>query len=244
MPQISITIPPGSSPLVQVGDTVTFDTELVGFTQKPVIAKTIQIAQTLQFKPGKIFKHLKKNIGDKIYKGDVIATKDAVFATKKYIADEDGVLTSVNHHSGEIIIEHISSDEKSEKILAMVEGIVSALEKDKIHIKTSKTLSIELAKEVDDRIGGRLVITDKEHAMQLALPQVKGNIVLSSDLSDYVFSKFEALGASHIIVTEQISPSTSHILVLNDAKDMQTIVDFAPHAVYANASEKSITFYK
>lgn len=244
MAQISITIPSGSLPLVQVGDVVTFNTELVGVTQKPVITKTIQIAETLKFKPGKIFKHLRKNIGDKIYKGDVVATKEAVFATKKYIADEDGVLTSVNHHSGEIIIEHTSSDEKSEKILAMVEGTVSSLEIDKIHIKTSKTLSIELAKEAAERIGGKVVITDKEHAMQLTLPQVQGNIILSSDLSDYVFSKFEALGASHIIVSEQISTSSPRMLVLNNPKDMQTIIDFVPHAVYANASEKNITFYK
>lgn len=244
MTNISILLPPDSTIVTHVGDVVTFDTEVARSSQKPTVSQTIQIAESLKFKPGKIFKHLKKNIGDKVYKGDVVATKDAVFATKKYIADADGVLISVNHHSGEIVIEHTSDEEKKSSLLAMLEGTVSAIEKDKIVFKTSKTLSIELAEAPKDRIGGKVVITDNTNAMQLTMPQISGNIIVSSDVSDYVLSKFEALGASFIIVTKQFSNISPHTLVLEDEKSIESIIDFAPHAVYANAAEKRITFYK
>ncbi len=244
MTNISILLPPDSTIVAHVGDVVTFDTEIARTSQKPVVSQTIQIAESLKFKPGKIFKHLKKNIGDKVYKGDVVATKDAVFATKKYIADADGILTSVNHHSGEIVIEHTSDEEKKSNILALLEGTVNAVEKDKIVCKSSKTLSIELVEAPKDRMGGKVVVTDTSNAMQLTMPQVSGNVIVSSDVSDYVLSKFEALGASYIIVTKQFSNISPHTLVLADEKDIQSIIDFAPHAVYANAAEKSITFYK
>ena len=244
MTNISILLPPDSSIVAQVGDAVTFDTEIARTSQKPTTSQTIQIAESLKFKPGKIFKHLKKNIGDKVYKGDVVATKDAVFATKKYIADADGILTSVNHHSGEIVIEHTADEEKKSSILALLEGTVNTVDKDKIIFKTSKTLSVELAEAPKDRMGGKVVITDTTNAMQLTMPQVSGNVIVSSEVSDYVLSKFEALGASYIIVTKQFSNISPHTLVLNNEKDIQSIIDFAPHAVYANAAEKSITFYK
>jgi len=244
MTNISILLPPDSTVVTHVGDAVTFDTEIARTSQKPTTSQTIQIAESLKFKPSKIFKHLKKSIGDKIYKGDVVATKDAVFATKKYIADADGILTSVNHHSGEIVIEHTADEEKKSSLLALIEGTVSAIEKDKIIFKTSKILSIELTEGPKDRMGGKVVITDNTNAMQLSMPQVNGNVIVSSDVSDYVLSKFEALGASYIIVTKQFSNTSPHTLVLVDEKDMQSIIDFVPHAVYANAAEKRITFYK
>jgi hypothetical protein len=244
MTNISVLLPPDSTVLTHVGDAVTFDTEIARTSQKPTTSQTIQIAESLKFRPSKIFKHLKKNIGDKIYKGDVVATKDAVFATKKYIADADGILTSVNHHSGEIVIEYTSGEEKKSSLIALLEGTVNAVEKDKIVFKTSKILSIDLTEAPKDRIGGKVVITDDTNAMQLTMPQISGKIIVSSDVSDYVLSKFEALGASYIIVTKQFSNVSAHTLILQNEKDLQSIIDFAPRAVYANAAEKSVTFYK
>lgn len=244
MTNITIVLPPDATSVVHAGDTVTFDTEIARLSQKPTVSQTIPLAQSLRFKPSRIFKHLKKNIGDKVYKGDVLATKDAVFATKKYIADADGILTGVNHHSGEIIIEHTSAEEQSTIVRAMVEGTVSGVEKGSIICKTSKLLSVELATALDRRMGGKVVITDKTHAMQLTLPQVKDAIIVCSEVSDYVLSKFEALGVLSIVVPSSPTPAPPHVLVLQDPKEMQSIIDFAPHAVYANAAEKSMTFYK
>jgi hypothetical protein len=244
MTNITIVLPPDATPIVHAGDTVTFDTEIARLSQKPTIPQTIPLAQSLNFKPSRIFKHLKKNIGDKIYKGDVLATKDAVFATKKFIADADGILTGVNHHSGEILIEHVSSEEQSTSVRAMLEGTVSAVEKDKILCKTSKQLSVDVSAALGDRLGGKVIITDTADAMQLTLPQVKDAIIVCSEVSDYVLSKFEALGVLSIVVPSSPTPTPAHVLVLRDPKEIQSIIDFVPHAVYANASEKSMIFYK
>lgn len=244
MNQITILLPSDSVPTVHVGDTLTFDTEIAHTTKKPIISQTIKVAQSLNFKPEKIFKHLKKNIGDKVHKGDIIATKDAVFATKKFIADSEGILTSVNHHSGEIIIEHTTDEEEKSVMLALLEGTVGSIEKDKILIKTSKTLTVPLMSEPRDRFGGAVVITDKTNAMQLSMPQVNGKVILALEVSDYILSKFEALGASHIVVTKQFTYSSAHTIILENEADLEAIIDFAPHGVYANATEKNITFYK
>ncbi len=244
MNQIAILLPPNSVPTVNVGDTVSFDTEIAHTTRKPTVSQTIKVAESLKFKPEKIFKHLKKNIGDKIHKGDIVATKDAVFATKKFIADSEGILTSVNHHSGEIVIEHTTDEEEQSVMPALLEGSVSAVEKDRIFIKTSKTLVVPLISESQERFGGSVVITDKTSAMQLSMPQVSGKVILALEISDYILSKFEALGASHIVVTKQFDYSSAHTLTLENAGDLESIIDFAPHGVYANAAEKSITFYK
>lgn len=244
MPQITILLPPDATPLVQVGDVLRFETEIARVSQKPTVSQTLPIADTLQFKPAKIFKHLKKSIGDKVYKGDVVAVRDAVFATKKYIADADGVLTSVNHHSGEIVIEQTSSEETKSVIRALVDGSVANIEKDKIVCKVKQVLTVDLLDATKERVGGKVVVTDDTSVMQLSLPQIQGNIVVSADVSEYVTAKLEALGVSYIVVSQKPEIPSSQLLALREPKDMQSIIDFAPHGVYANAAENSVTFYK
>lgn len=243
MPHISIALSADWIMKVHTGDKITFDTVIADSSQSPPASHTVPLSNILKFKPEKIFKHLKKNIGDKIYKGDVLAIHDGIFSTKKYIADLDGLLTGVNHLTGEVTLEQASSDTHSAPILSLAEGTVGTIHNGVMQCKVGKVLTIELKEVVEKRFGGRTIVTDNAHATTLTLPQVQGSVIIAPDFSEYVLSKLSALGATHIITPKDISTSTTIDCVLNNPDDIQTIIDFAPHAVYANASEKHLTFY-
>lgn len=229
---------------MNTGDKITFDTVIAESSKAPPISHVIPIAEILKFKSDKIFKHLKKNIGDKIYKGDLLASKDGVMSTKKYLADTDGMLTGVNHHTGEITLEEGTNASVHATIPALAEGVVGTIDTTTLQCKVGKVLSIDLKDVVDTRFGGRTIVTDNEHAVALTLPQVQGAIIIAPDFSGYVLSKLAALGASRIITPKDISSTTTIDCVIQNPEDIQSIIDFAPAAVYANAAEKCLIFYR
>lgn len=244
MSQITIQLEPNWTINAHTGDHLTFATTIANVPHTPSVSETIPVAEILKFKPSKIFKHLKKNIGDKIYKGDILATKDGVFSTKKFIADSDGMLTGVNHHLGEITVEKFTSNSEISEIQALLDGIVASIDQKSLVVKVAKTTVIDIKEGLNERVGGKVVLTDNSQAILLSLPQVEGNIIIIDDLSDYVLSKLEALGAKLIITSRVLPKSASICISVSQASDIQAIVDFAPNAMYANATEKFLTFYK
>ena len=244
MSQITIKLESDWTVNTHIGDVLTFDTKIAEVAHTPSISENIPIAEILRFKPSKIFKHLKKNIGDKIYKGDILATKDGIFSTKKYIADSDGMLTGINHHIGEITLEKSTYDSNISSICALVDGSVASIDQKSLEIKVGKTIVINIKQPLNVRFGGKVVITDNSQAILLSLPQVEDNIIVAQELSEYILSKLEALGARFIITSRSLSKVSPICIVVDKDNDIQAIVDFAPHAMYANATENFLTFYK
>ncbi|GEM_PF-1271783 len=245
MAHLTFPLPEGAHPTIQVGAMVHVGDVIGHISKKPVTSQTIPVAQILKFNPAKIFKHLKKTIGDTVYKGDVLAIKDGVLTAKKYIAEADGVLTGVNHHSGEIVIEQTQNEAKDLALHSLIAGTVEAIEPTHLIIKVQKTLEIETQNAPHKSFGGEVVLTDAKGAMQLSLSDVQGKVVIATELSDYTMSKLQTLGAAYFVVIDD-TPETSseEQLSLKNVNDMQTIIDFSPKAVYANATGNTIIFYR
>lgn len=244
MSQIVVSLQQGWECVVKKGDEIGFDSPLARLPTTQKDPHIIPIATLLSFKPANIFKHIKKNLGDTVYKGDVVAVKDSVFSTKKYIAEVEGVLREVNHHTGEITIDENLSASGSSQILAMIKGKVTEVAEDKVMVSVDKSLALPILTETTDRFGAGVIITDDTHAILLTLPEVRSNVVVSQRFSDYILSKLEALGVSHVVSAQALTQTFANATQLENPDDYSRIVDFAPLAVYANASEKTITFYR
>lgn len=92
---LKIKLPETGECLIKVGDSVDFSTPFV-LVNKAVEVQ-IPIAQKLGIKPDKIFRHLKKFVGEKLAKGDVIAAKKSLFSTQKIHAPSEGLIKEIDH---------------------------------------------------------------------------------------------------------------------------------------------------
>lgn len=75
--EISIVVSYSGELMIKAGDVVDFNTTLVRRkVQEPV---KLPVATSLGIEPGKIFLHLTRVVGDRIGKGDAIASRKGLF---------------------------------------------------------------------------------------------------------------------------------------------------------------------
>lgn len=103
--------------------------------------RTLNLAQILSVPPDQVQKYMKVQIGQKIYKGELLAYKDAgVFSAKVVlVSPTDGILDFLNPKTGEIKMTFLP---KKEDLAAGVYGIVEAVdnERGQVIIKVQATL--------------------------------------------------------------------------------------------------------
>lgn len=246
MHTVTVTVGSGSRINVHVGDALTFDTVLDAHTspQTEAVSHTVPLAKLLGFAPSKIFKYLRKGIGERVERGEVVAVKDSVLSSRKYTADISGIIASIDHHTGEITIGEAKDSHTGEIMTALVEGSVVEVDNASFTIKVAKVHHCDLTSPLSHRLGGRVLLVDEDSAPKLTLPDVKDHIVVLRGATEYTLTKIEALGASYVVVDPATTHRSSHTLTLERGVDMDRIVDFGPFAVYANAGEKMLTFYR
>lgn len=243
MATFDIIVPAQWDILVKEGTKVNLLTSLAQISVPASAPQTIPLAKIVGFSPGSIFKHIKKGVGAVIKKGEVIAQNKSFFSSKTYIADADGMITHIDHVTGEIIYEQVLPDASASAIMSMAEGTVVDIKPGRLSIKVSKTLEVDLNQAVADRLGGRVVIPVSGSMMVLKQEDIASNIVVADALDEYSISKCEALQALAFVTPTQITSQIT-TYTLKDPQTYADIVDFAPTYVYANPSETKLIFYK
>ena len=243
MATFDIIVPAEWDILVREGAKINLLTSLAQISIPSSYPQTIPLAKIVGFNPSQIFKYIKKGVGAVIKKGEVIAQNKSLFSSKTYIADADGMITHIDHVTGEIVYEQVLSDASASAIMSMAEGTIAGIKPTKLTLKVSKILEVELNQAVTDRLGGRVALPISGSMMVLTQEDVASNIVVADSFDDYSISKCEALQALAFVTPTEI---TSHITTytLKDPQTYANIVDFAPTYVYANPSETRLIFYK
>lgn len=248
MSNIEITIDPTWRLLSSVGDRLDLTTTIAQTGQdiKPKVHQ-VPLAKQLGFAPDRIFKYLKKNIGQKIEVGDIMAEKDGIFSSKKFVSEYSGVLVAVDHHTGEISIEENLQDESMGKqdIKSLVKGEVTKSDVGKITVKVEDKLEVELTKPLLTRLGTKVVLSDNKLAILLTQPDVENATIVVPDITDYIVSKLGALCARAIVTASSIS-SSDVVFVLSEkpVETISRIVEFGPKYVYAEPGATKLIFYK
>ena len=243
MATFDIIVPAEWDILVREGAKINLLTSLAQISIPSSYPQTIPLAKIVGFNPSQIFKYIKKGVGAVIKKGEVIAQNKSLFSSKTYIADADGMITHIDHVTGEIVYEQVLSDASASAIMSMAEGTIAGIKPTKLTLKVSKILEVELNQAVTDRLGGRVALPISGSMMVLTQEDVASNIVVADSFDAYSISKCEALQALAFVTPTEI---TSHITTytLKDPQTYANIVDFAPTYVYANPSETRLIFYK
>lgn len=108
--------------LVQVGDSVSPDT-VVARTELPGPITTLRVAERLGVEPRELSKFLLKQVGDKVYAGEVIAERKALFGllTSRATSPVTGTIDFVSEATGNIGIRHLPTPVE---VTAYLRGLV------------------------------------------------------------------------------------------------------------------------
>jgi len=183
---------------IKVGEKVDFDTLL--YKSKEKAEERIEVAELLSIHPKKIFHHLRKNVGDSIVAGDLLAEKKTFFSDKKVTSHIEGIITEVDHIEGVVLIE--TQKETSLEYCWFV-GHVIEVSKKEVQIKIGKHREFE-AKYVERDFGGEIwFLSDSTHE-SAGFP-----VGIAEKASEYEVAKLEALGGRGLITSYKYEGSTS-----------------------------------
>jgi hypothetical protein len=198
MTQLPIVLPEGFTPKVSVSDKVTPETVIA----EKKSGKT-EIINLFSFGIPKndLQKYLKKNIGDSINEGDVVAIKSGKLGVgaKKVISKFSGTITKIDEDSGEIYIRS-GVDQSTENMFSPVVGIVDFCNNEKIVIKTDKETVI--AKDSLGKKGEGEIYYIEDLDFNKLTSDISDNVVLVKKLDRTSLFKILGLGANGIITEE------------------------------------------
>lgn len=208
---IKLAIPPKTILKVNAKQLVKFGQPI--FEKKVSIEKSLNIAKILKIPPQKIFQVMKKNLGDFIKKGEIIAEKRGFFS-KRITAKEEGIIKEINHQTGEIILEVFS--QKNEKIPSFFSGTIIEIDKDFFTLQIKSQMMFSAEKISKDAGGEMFFLDEKENFFDLTEEKVTKKIVFCQKISPHVVAKCEALGAAGFVFSlEKIKTEIPFAVVKN-----------------------------
>lgn len=111
---------------VSVGQEVAPD-DIIGSCQVSPGFRTLNLSQILSVSPGEVKKYLKSSLGQKIYKGELLAYKNQTFlgGKKIVVSPSDGILEFFNEQTGELRLNFLP---KKVDLPAAVYGVVEEVD--------------------------------------------------------------------------------------------------------------------
>ncbi|PIY94587.1 MAG: hypothetical protein COY68_01775 [Candidatus Levybacteria bacterium CG_4_10_14_0_8_um_filter_35_23] len=160
--------------------------------------EVILLSKNLKISPSKVLKCLKKNLGDRIEKGEVLAEKKRIVGGKKFISPFSGTITRLEESTGRLFILS-QSEEKIKEIKSPVDGKVTFCDNDKIVLETEKE-SIPADKMSGSGIRGELFfLPGEEIRPEDIFGDLAKKIILGKSFEKASLSKAFAIGVFGII---------------------------------------------
>lgn len=235
---LTIQVPEGSRVLVKAGDSIDFGMSLFEIPSKS--DSYISFAQKFRVEPSKIFRYLKKFVGEDVKKGDILAVKKGLFSSIAIKSDYEGIIKEIDHSQGHMVI---TSKGKKNMVNSFVIGEVIEMKDKKISIKVKEGKEYYLKKTETD-FGGKALYF-KDPSMNLSDHEVSNKILISESLSSYNQSKMEALGIKGYVSLMKLPEQTD--LPSSQLKTIEELKEIMKHTYpycYIDSKSCKIIFYK
>ena len=247
MTLLPILLPEGYVLKVSANDKLTVGT-VIAEKKSTGGEKIIHVTNPLNVPPKNILKTLKKNLGDGILKGDIVAEKkgNLGMGSKKIISEFSGTIIKIDEENGNLIIRQAGEEESVETIISPVEGTVDFCNNEKIVIKTDKNAILALDGLGEEKTGELLYL---ESAQEENLSSViEGKIILTKTIDRVAVFKAIGLDVGGII-TEDLENMdfvdlteksiTVPIMIVNE-DDFKKLIKVNGKSIYLGGKDKSI----
>jgi len=194
---LTIPLPENAEVLLKPGQRVDFGEPFIKTSKTETVR--IYLARDLGVPAAKIFRYLKKFVGDRINKNELIAEKKGLLGKKASLSEYNGVLKEINHAEGYILLAADSAE--SDSLPGYFRGEVTAVDKTGIKLKVDRAEEFPLKKN-QGSFGGEVKYL-AEGAI-LTEDEVGKKVILTEKISVIDQAKYEALGACGLVVLHHL----------------------------------------
>jgi len=237
--KIPVKIPKDAELLIKSGQTVDFGTPFHRSKGKKMTR--IALAETLGFKPEKIFIVLKKGVGDKVKKGDLLAEHQAMFSTKQYLSSVNGIIKEIDHNLGTVTLELDSDDAKV--TMCFFSGQVDTVMEDHIEVKVKRSSKFDTL-ETKNYLGGAVYYINDINK-PLTEENISQKCIFGISINPLDQTKIETLGARAFIThTNNLQNISLKQIILQNGDDFEHIQKEKYPFCIMGVDKKSIYFYE
>ena len=214
--KVKITLPKKAELVLKPPQTVNFNQTILKISKEKII--TINISQELGTTPEKIYNYLKKLIGEKVKKGEILAEKKGLILKKIIKSPHSGEIIEINHLKGTLSIKTDLTDKTFE--FKEIKGKILEKQDDELVIDLKEPLKITLKKtNLAYLTGGEFQTIQKD--AKITQEQIKDKIVFLEEKSYYLENKLTALKAKCLITLyppKNKKTRFAQIMQIKDAK--------------------------
>lgn len=223
--------------LLEVGDHITSKTILAKLGESSE-GETIHLAKLLGVANDKISHYLKKNIGEDIEEGEVIAQKKGLFSHSVVRSPIKAKLAQLDLSKGSINLLKYSKEKKAD-LVSPIEGKVVTIGKSAIEIEINNHLFKGVKGEGQDAVGDLCYLKGENLGISDSQNDVEEAIVLVKSMQEATIVKFSVIGAKGaVIVKVNGEPSLPWIQVEENV--FSKLTDFADKKVWLRPTEKQL----
>lgn len=246
MTSLPINLPDGFIPKVKKGDKVTVG-EIIA-TQTTQDDEVINIPKELSIKKSQVKKYLKKNPGDGVSVGDVIAIRKSLFGSGVMLKSTiEGTVVRYERDSGNLIIKK-SQKTTTSTIISPVDGIVSICDNSEIVIDTDKNAFVGVSGS-GENAEGTITILEKDDPFYVDSSTI-GKIIVGRNFTKEMLLKGIGIGVVGIIGSEIEDKDIEHLIekkiktpvIKIEKEDLEKIINRDTKKVFLNPELKSIIF--
>ena len=261
MTTLPIKLPSGFYPKVTIGDNVAIGQILAQKDKKKdeVIDLSTQLGISLRDVP----KTVKKNPGDSVAPGDILAAKKGLFGEKKVVSGIAGTVLRYERDKGALVIRahggQVKSEEAKETIVSPLDGIVSLCNNEEIQIKSDSNAFLGVS-GIGTGVEGELIKADglgrtksieedEVIAADLTADQI-GKIIIGGTFNREVLSKAAAMGVRGVVASKILDEDLTFITEKNLAlaaavfakEDIKKISDWVGKRIFLDGQDKAVLF--
>jgi|SRR5882724_2361138 len=255
MTSLPIVFPTGFSPVVNIEDTVTVGQLLAQKIGKE--EEVINIAQVLSIPLTKVKNVLKKNPGDAVAIGDVIAVKKGFlgFGGQTIMSKVAGTVSRYERHTGNLAI-RTSYNALTQKLVSPVDGIIALCNNKKIVISTDKNVIVGLDGGGETGQGEVYILEDsfsaknQESLLYSLGSQAIGKIVVGKIFTREMLTKASGIGALGVVAEEVTKEDIDYLaqkklqtpVVRVDSQAIEKLQAWEGKSIYLDGQAKSLIF--
>jgi biotin carboxyl carrier protein len=199
---LPIQIPKGFSVIVREGDVVA-QGQVVARRSERFLERRIPLSTLLNVSPKKAAKLLRKNPGDSLREGELLAAKPSFISVTEVVSQVSGTMLRFEHESGDLVFELQVTDQTVMDVSSPFAGTVREVAQDHIGLDTKNGGGVVATKGLGGNAEGMLLLLDPGPSGvadgQAIVVDMIGNIVLGPSFSREALVKASGVGVAGIV---------------------------------------------
>jgi hypothetical protein len=203
MSSLPIPLPQGFQPTVHPADHVRAGSVIAKLPEQMLLRERhIHLAPILHVNPRKVAKYLRKNPGDLLREGEVLAKKTSLLTEIEIVSNVTATIMRFEHATGDLLVELLDRKRQEQTmLLAPLDGIVLSCDNKQIVLSFESNL-LTLRKGIGSFAKGNLFfVQSKEAEIDASYMSVEmiGNIVLGTSFTQEALVKASGMGIAGMI---------------------------------------------